>query len=126
MGSIPHTGKKRKACRLLVNKTDGKITWKIRYILLDNIKKDLTGIDCGDMYYTVSSFVVMVKNLSFHNNSKITRTYEYISTFGGIHYARESVNQIVSWSVNNAFSNVTKMVNHSAYKYYYNRFQYKV
>jgi hypothetical protein len=44
------------------------------------------------MYYTVSSFVVMAKNLSFYNNSKITGTYEYISIFGGIHYARESVN----------------------------------
>jgi hypothetical protein len=72
VGSIPHTGKKRKVCRLLVKKTDGKITWKIRHILLNVIKMDLTGIDCEDMYYTVLSFVVMAKNLSFHNNSKIT------------------------------------------------------
>lgn len=73
VGSIPHTGKKKKACRLLVKKTDGKkTTWKIRHILLDNIKVDLKEIDCDDMYYTVSSFVVMAKNLSFHINSKIT------------------------------------------------------
>ena len=93
VGSIPHTGKKRKACRLLVKKTDRKkTTWKIRHILLDNIKVDLTDIDCEDMYYTVSSSVVMAKNHSFHNTSKITLTYEHISTFGGMHYARESVN----------------------------------
>lgn len=73
MGSIPHTGKKRKTCRLLVKKTDGKkTTWKTRHILLDNIKVDLTDIDCEDIYYTVASFVVMAKNLSFHNTSKIT------------------------------------------------------
>jgi len=45
---------------------------KIRHILLDNIKTDLMEIDCEDMYYTVSSLAVMAKNLSFHNNSKIT------------------------------------------------------
>ena len=57
----------------MVKNTDGKkTTWKIRHILLDYIKMDLTEIDCEDMYYTVSSFVVMAKNLSFHNNSKIT------------------------------------------------------
>jgi len=73
VGSIPHTGKKRKACGLLVKNTDGKkTTWKIRHILLDNINMDLTEIDCEDMYYTVASSVVMPKNLSFRNNSKIT------------------------------------------------------
>jgi len=79
VGSIPHTGKKRKACGLLVKNTDGKkTTWKIRRILSDNIKMDLTEIDCEDMYYTVASFVVMPKNLSFH---KTVKSHEPMNTY---------------------------------------------
>jgi len=50
VGSISHKGKKRKASGLLVKNTDRKkTTWKIRHILLDYIKMNLTEIGCEDM-----------------------------------------------------------------------------